>query len=250
MFDSFAWRNQSEVGDLYSAVSVIIRGCLRAVFQRLNRHVDVSDGDGARDFSETCAAPFRVDDDPFRGASQATVEREVRWPRQQRRRTASFQRLGRFTRRVVAVTRHDLFQIDLVAPARLGQPKEKILQREVVKDNDARMFARYLEHPLVIAVIVAHVIDDRVVVAQSLQHSRIATVVVAGKLRAYFRVRRFKAVDEERDLGLRCEIRQKLFAVIRNPGGLWIERAEVSEMHKSSGQKSVDRRQYLEPEEM
>src|SRR5882724_110303 len=96
------------------------------------------------------------------------------------------------------------------------------------------MLAGDFKYARVITVIVAHVIDDRVVVTKRLQHARIAAVITVSKLIAYLRVRRFEAVDEESDLRVRREIRQEFFAVIGNPGRLRIQGAEVREFHNEA----------------
>src|SRR6266849_2380647 len=93
------------------------------------------------------------------------------------------------------------------------------------------MAARHLQYARVITVIVAHVIDDRVVFTQRLQHTRLAPVIVPGKLPTYLGICRHKAVDEKSDLRLLSEIRQKLLAVVGNAGRLRVQRAEVSEVH-------------------
>ncbi len=140
-----------------------------------------------------------------------------------------------------------LFQVELYAAARLGQTEKEILQGKIVEDDNARMLARDFKHASVITVIVAHVIDDRVVVTKRLQHARIAAVIKVGKLSAYLRVRRFEAVDEESDLRVRREIRQEFFAVVGNPGRLRIQWAEVGEFHSEavSRQWSVERDGYV-----
>src|SRR6266498_555091 len=79
------------------------------------------------------------------------------------------------------------------APA---QDRKKILQRKVVKDNNAWMLARRVKDPRVIAVIVADVVDRRVVVVEGLQNGRMTTVITVSKLSAYLRVRRFEAVNK------------------------------------------------------
>jgi len=94
------------------------------------------------------------------------------------------------------------------------------------------MLACHLEHAGVITVIVAHVIDDCVVVIKGLQDARIAAVIAVSKLSAYVRVRRFEAVDKKRDFCVSGEVGQKLFAVVGNPGRLRVQWAEVRQFHK------------------
>jgi hypothetical protein len=129
---------------------------------------------------------------------------------------------------VPAVTGHDLFQVNLDATTSLCQTQEKILQSKIVEHDNARMLSRHLDHSGVISVIVSEVIDDCVVIFESLQKGSVAPVIVVGKLAAYFSVRRFKAIDEERYVCLPGEIRQQFFAVVGNSGRLWIQWAEVS----------------------
>jgi hypothetical protein len=83
----------------------------------------------------------------------------------------------------------------------------------------------------VITVVVAHVVDDCVVVSERLQDGRVAAVIVASKLCAYFWIRRLKAVYEESDLRTSGEVRQKLLAVVGYSRRLRIERAEISQFH-------------------
>src|SRR6266850_1340229 len=103
-----------------------------------------------------------------------------------------------------------------------------------MKDDDAWMFARDFKHPRVVTVIIAHVIDNRVVITEGLQSQRVAPVIVIRELSAYLRVRWFEAIDEQRDVCLSGEVRQELFAVVGNSGRLWIQRAEVSQSHNQS----------------
>src|SRR6266851_7206910 len=105
------------------------------------------------------------------------------------------------------------------------------------------MAARHLQHTRVITVIVAHVIDDRVVFIQRLQHTRVAPVIVPGELRSYIWVFRNKTIDEKSDIRLLNEIRQKLLAVVGNARRLWVQRTEVSEVHR---QRSEIRNQKSE----
>jgi len=129
---------------------------------------------------------------------------------------AALQSLGSFTRGAAAVTSENFFKVNLYAVALLRQPKEKILQSEIMENDNARMCARDLKHACVITMIVSHVIDDRIVVAKRLQNRRVAAIVMASKPVTYLRIGRFKGVDEEGDVSLDREISQKLLAVVGN----------------------------------
>ena len=196
--------------------------------------VDAADGDAGRDTFEARPAPVGVDDDAFGGAREAAVEREVERAREQGGRRAARERLLGLATRFVAVAGCDLVQVDahVAAPAR--EPEEEVLKREVVKDDHARVRAQHVEDARVVAVVVPHLVDGRVELAEAVERAGVAAVVAHLEALGQRHVRRPEALDEQSHLGpRRREVRQKLLAVIRYPRTLRAEGAEVGELHKT-----------------
>src|SRR5436309_693666 len=96
-----------------------------------------------------------------------------------------------------------------------------------------------IEDARVVAMVVAQMIDDGVEPVESLKQGRVAPVVAHGEAREQFFVGGAEALDEERDLRTLRQVRQKLFAVIRDAGRLRAKRAEVCETHKKVGRRQT-----------
>src|SRR5205085_2342489 len=155
--------------------AVRLRGGARQTGGGARRDVvsDAADGDAGRDSSEAQAAPFGVDDDGLGGAREAAVEWEVQRARGDRGRAAVYQSFRRFARRRVAVAGRQLVEINPQVAALARESEEEVLQREVVEDGDACMSAHRVEDARVVAVVVAHVVDDRVELFESEQGGRV-----------------------------------------------------------------------------
>ena len=127
-----------------------------------------------------------------------------------------------------------LVEVEAHVAALPREPEEEVLQREVVEDDDARVRAHGVEDARVVPVVVAHVVDGRVELAQRRERGGVAPVVAHREALDEPLVRRPEALDEERHLGARRrEVRQQLLAVIRDPRALGPQRAEVGETHKT-----------------
>ncbi len=157
---------------------------------------------------------------------------EVEGPREGRRGGAARQRLLGLAPRLLAVAGGHLVEVDAHVAARAREPEEEVLQREVVEDDDAGVCAHRVEDARVVTVVVAHVVDHRVVLAQGSERLGVAPVVAHLEALGRPEVRRPEALDEQSQLGARRrEVRQQFLAVIRDPRALRAERAEVGETH-------------------
>jgi hypothetical protein len=97
------------------------------------------------------------------------------------------------------------------------------------------MAPHHFEDAGVVAVVVAHVVDDRVELREPRERRRVAPVVAGGEARAHVGARGHEAVHEEFDLGARRgEVRQQFFAVVGDARPLRPERAEVGQPHHQS----------------
>ena len=126
----------------------------------------------------------------------------------------------------------DFYRVDgylFLAPG----DKEEILEREVVKNNNARMMAHYIVDTRVVAVVVAQVIDNSVVVVETIERRRGVAIVEKAEVRCNLRVIAAKAVNEQVDVSVRGQLWQKFLAVVGDSGRLWAERAKVRDPHSA-----------------
>ena len=86
------------------------------------------------------------------------------------------------------------------------------------------------------AIVVADVIKNRIVIRKLTERRRMFFVIKAICDRQ-IGIAWFESIDEQIDLGVRGEIRQQFFAVIRDAARLRIERTEISELHKAAGSR-------------
>src|SRR5262245_52948347 len=86
------------------------------------------------------------------------------------------------------------------------------------------------------AVVVAHMVNRGVIVPEQIERVGVL-LIVANLADRQIRVAGLKAIDKEIDVGVGGEIRQQLFAVVRDATRLRIEWAEVSKTHKAVGRK-------------
>ena len=173
-------------------------------------------------------------------ARDAAVEREVERARVERGRGPARELALGLAPRLFAVAGGHLVQVEPHVAALAREPEEEVLQREVVEDDDAGVRAHRVEDARVVAVVVAHVVDGRVELAEGRERRGLAPVVAHLEARRQLLARRPEALDEQRHLGARRrEVRQQLLAVIRDPRALRAERAEVGETHKTVGSRQM-----------
>ena len=93
-----------------------------------------------------------------------------------RLRAFSERRFG-FTTYELAVTRGDFIKISRQVVVIASEAEEEFLQRKVVKDDHATELLHSFEDSRVIAVVVAHVIDDRVKAIELIQTPRLRLII-------------------------------------------------------------------------
>ena len=94
-------------------------------------------------------------------------------------------------------------KVNIDVPGVARQSEEEILEREVVKNNNAWMMAHYIVDTRVVAVVVAQVIDNSVVVVETIERRRGVAIVEKAKVRCNLRVIAAKAVNEQVDVSVR-----------------------------------------------
>ena len=157
-----------------------------------------------------------MDDDTPRRSHEAIVERKSYRVRRNARRGAGSERLARRLLHRLAVTQTDFLKINAPVLSRLCEIKKEILQREIVQHHDARIFNHRFEDAGVITMIVSHVIDNRIVRIKLFQDVRPFAIIKNLETRNYFGVGRLEAIDKQSNLRSLGQIRQQLFAVVRD----------------------------------
>ena len=83
-----------------------------------------------------------------------------------------------------------------------------------MQHQNAGTFDHRFENTRVIAMIITHVVENRVERAEKFERIRIFLIITNLKTRNHFRICGLKAIDKKRDVRMRCQIRKQLFAVI------------------------------------
>src|SRR4030095_407896 len=105
-------------------------------------------------------------------------------------------------------------EIHCHAPLLPGHPQKKILQGKVVQHDDAGPVVHGRVDARVVAIVVAEVIEDGVIVRQTPEQPRMSLIIKNPKVAQQLRIVGMKTIDEEVDVEISAEMRQQFFAVI------------------------------------
>src|SRR5262252_6721748 len=125
-------------------------------------------------------------------------------------------------------------QIVLLQLTRLAE--EGVFQHEFMKHDNPGMPAQHGAGAKVKTIVVAYVIDRRVIIFEGIEPLGVFLIVEDAAYRKVL-IAGDKPINKQIDVGVRGEIRQQLFAVIRDTARLRIKRAEVSKTHGTEGRK-------------